>query len=111
MDSPQAITMVARDYVGHYHWGGISNADRPSAGFIQRHPGKHNDGSPCHDRQGRAVNAALAALGRANARAFLNTHHQGLRGCPLDLAVARDSGLTAVEAALCVEARRGLESC
>ena len=63
------------------------------------------------DRQGRVVKAALAALGSADARAFLNAHHQGLRGRPLDLAVASDSGLTAVEAALCVEARRGLESC
>ena len=57
-------------------------------------------------RQGDAVKSALAALGNEDARAFLNGHHAGLRGRPLDLAVASDAGLSAVQAALCVEARR-----
>jgi Protein of unknown function (DUF2384) len=51
-------------------------------------------------RQGAAVKAALAALGGADALNFLNSHHAGLQGRPLDLAIASDSGLKAVEAAL-----------
>ena len=62
-------------------------------------------------RQDRAVRLALAALGMADARAFLNRHHLGLSARPLDLAQASDAGLTAVEAAICVEARRATESC
>ena len=61
-------------------------------------------------RQGRVVKSALGALGPTYARTFLNTYHPGLRGRPLDLAVASEAGLGAVETALCVEARRGLES-
>lgn len=34
------------------------------------------------------------------ALAFLNTHHDGLGGRPLDIATASDEGLVAVEAAL-----------
>ncbi len=63
-------------------------------------------------RQGQAVRAAAAALIDADqVRAFLNSHHDGLDGRPLDLAVASDAGLAAVEAAICIEARRGLQSC
>lgn len=61
-------------------------------------------------RQGHAVRSALAALGSEKARAFLNGHHDGLRGRPLDLAVASDAGLKAVQTALFVEARRAAES-
>jgi len=51
-------------------------------------------------RQGRAVRAAQA-LGDVEAvRAFLNTPHETLGGRPLDLAVASDAGLAAVEAAI-----------
>ena len=57
-------------------------------------------------RQGQAVRSALAALGTDDARAFLNGHHIGLRGRPLDLAVASEAGLKSVQTALCVEARR-----
>jgi uncharacterized protein (DUF2384 family) len=71
--------------------------------------------SPAHSsglvaRHARVVEAARAALGGAGANAFLNHHHAGLHGRPLDLAVASDAGLEAVETALCVEARRGIES-
>lgn len=62
-------------------------------------------------RQGRAVRLALAALGMADARHFLNRHHHGLSARPLDLAMASDDGLVAVEAAICVESRRAPESC
>jgi hypothetical protein len=52
-------------------------------------------------RQGRAVRAAQAALGDIEAvRAFLNSHHDGLAGRPIDLAVASDDGLARVEAAI-----------
>jgi len=53
------------------------------------------------DRQGRAVRAAQAALQDRDAvMAFLNTHHAGLGGRPIDLAVASAAGLLAVETSL-----------
>jgi hypothetical protein len=55
---------------------------------------------------------ATAALTDASAvRAFLNCHHAGLGGRPLDLAVASATGLKAVETAICIEARRSPQSC
>jgi len=55
-------------------------------------------------RQGRAVRVAQAALVDIEAvRAFLNCHHQGLDGRPIDLAVASDAGLARVEAAIAAE--------
>ena len=52
-------------------------------------------------RQGRAVQAAHAAFHTLDGvRAFMNTHHDGLEGRPIDLAVASDAGLVAVEAAI-----------
>ena len=63
-------------------------------------------------RQGQVVRAASAALADSAAvRRFLNSHHAGLRGRPLDLAVANADGLKAVEAAICIEARRAPQSC
>jgi hypothetical protein len=53
------------------------------------------------ERQGLVVKLALnnfAAPGAATA--FLNTVHDGLGGRPIDLAVASDEGLRAVEALL-----------
>jgi hypothetical protein len=62
-------------------------------------------------RQGDAVRAATAAFAdAAHVRGFLNTHHGELGGRPLDLAVASAAGLEAVETAISIEARRGLES-
>ena len=61
-------------------------------------------------RQGRAVRSAFTILGLDAAKIFLNTHHQGLRARPLDLAVASDAGLTAVEMGIRAEAERGSES-
>jgi hypothetical protein len=56
-------------------------------------------------RQGRIVNVAQAALADlASVRAFLNSHHEGLGGRPIDLAVASDDGLAAAEAAIAHEA-------
>jgi len=52
-------------------------------------------------RQGRIVKVAHSAfVDTAVVRSFLNTHHDGLRGRPLDLATRSDSGLYAVEAAI-----------
>ena len=43
------------------------------------------------NRQSRAVRSAQAALGSVEAvRAFLNNHHEGLEGRPLDLTEALD---------------------
>jgi len=58
-------------------------------------------------RQGRIVRTAQAALGDVEAvRAFLNSHHAALDGRPLDLAVASEAGLIAVEAAIASEGAR-----
>ena len=62
-------------------------------------------------RQGRVVKAALERLGIGEAASFLNGHHSGLGGRPIDLAVASEAGLSAVETALCIEARHGPHSC
>ena len=52
-------------------------------------------------RQGRIVNVAQAALADlASVRTFLNSHHDGLGGRPIDLAVASDAGLLEAEAAI-----------
>ena len=58
-------------------------------------------------RQGRIVRAAQAALGSVDAvRAFLNSHNSALDGRPLDLAIASEAGLIAVEAAIASEGAR-----
>ena len=63
-------------------------------------------------RQGQVVRKAAAAFADSHAvRSFLNSHHAGLRGRPLDLAVASAAGLKAVETAICIEARRSADSC
>jgi len=59
-------------------------------------------------RQGRAVRSAQAALGSVEAvRAFLNSHDETLSGRPIDLAVASEDGLIAVEAAIARQAEAG----
>lgn len=64
----------------------------------------HDEGK----RQIRAVRSAQAALGSVDAvRAFLNSHHAALRGRPIDLAVASEAGLIAVEAAIATHGRAG----
>ena len=56
-------------------------------------------------RQGQAVRSAQAALRSTEAvRSFLNSHHAGLSGRPLDLAVASAAGLLAVQRALAAQA-------
>jgi uncharacterized protein (DUF2384 family) len=58
-------------------------------------------------RQIRAVRAAQAALGSVEAvRDFLNSHNDSLEARPIDLAVASEAGLAAVEAAIAIEGRR-----
>ena len=101
--------------------GGAAVADEALGSHPAGRPGtkslrfrKRNTSQPLSrdesKRQGEAVKAAIFALGSPNAPAFLNLYHAGLRGRPLDLAIASDSGLEAVAAALCVEARRPLDS-
>ncbi len=52
-------------------------------------------------RQGRVARLAWEKLPQAGAAvAFLNTHDEALGGRPIDLAVASDAGLKAVEEAL-----------
>lgn len=60
-------------------------------------------------RQARIMRLAMDELGSADAiRGFLNDHHEGLGGRPLDLALASDAGLAAVEALIpAPAARRG----
>lgn len=61
-------------------------------------------------RQGKAVRLAQAALGSVEAvRAFLNTHNEALGGRPIDIAVASEAGLIAVEAAIPAETKGGAE--
>ena len=72
-----------------------------SAGWPRKRPPGPVLSRDQFSRQGRAVRAATTALADNGAvRAFLNSHHEGLRGRPLDLAVASDAGLLAVEAAI-----------
>ena len=72
-----------------------------SAGFARKRPPGPVLSHDQFSRQGRAVRAATAALADNGAvRAFLNSHHEGLRGRPLDLAIASDAGLLAVETAI-----------
>jgi uncharacterized protein (DUF2384 family) len=52
-------------------------------------------------RQGQVVKLAHSGLPDMEAvRDFLNTHHDGLGGRPLDVATASDAGLRAVEAVI-----------
>ena len=52
-------------------------------------------------RQGKVVKLAQTALGSVEAvRDFLNNHHEGLGGRPIDIAVDSDAGLVAVAAAI-----------
>jgi uncharacterized protein (DUF2384 family) len=61
-------------------------------------------------RQGRIVRSAQAALGSVEAvRTFLNSHNEALSGRPIDLAVASEAGLAAVEAEIASAGRRVAE--
>lgn len=57
-------------------------------------------------RQGRAVRAAQALGDVGVVRAFLNFPHATLGGRPIDLAVASEAGLAAVEAEIAAERDR-----
>lgn len=52
------------------------------------------------ERQGRITMLAWKRLGSESAIAFLNAHDETLGGRPLDLAVASEEGLDAVERAI-----------
>lgn len=51
-------------------------------------------------RQGETTRMAMILLGREAAIEFMNAHHDGLGGRPIDLAIASDEGRTRVELAL-----------
>jgi hypothetical protein len=76
----------------------------PSRGNLRGPVRIHDQGGR---RQGRAVRRALAVLGMADARVFLNSRHPGLSARPLDLARRSDAGLAAVEAAIGAASARG----
>ena len=58
-------------------------------------------------RQGSVVRLAIQSLSAPGAAtAFLNSHHVDLGGRPLDIAIASDDGLRAVEATLAQAAAR-----
>lgn len=79
----------------------VASADKPAAKRFRR---PFNAVRPSPDemrRQGRVTQVAWSALGGRDAvMAFLNTHDDALGGRPLDLALASDEGLLAVESAL-----------
>lgn len=58
-------------------------------------------------RQGRVATLAFEKLGRDAATEFLNTFDEALGARPLDLAVASDDGLRAVEQAIAKRAGSG----
>ena len=58
-------------------------------------------------RQGRVATMAFLKLGREGATAFLNTFDETLGARPLDLAMASDDGLRAVEQAIAKHAESG----
>lgn len=51
-------------------------------------------------RQGRITTHAFLALGREGALAFLNDHHAGCGGRPLEIATGSDEGMVGVEKAI-----------
>ena len=72
-----------------------------SAPFRKRGPKPTPLSREAGQRQGRIVRSAHAALGSVEAvRAFLNSHNAALGARPLDLAIASEAGLIAVEAAI-----------
>ena len=75
--------------------------------FRKRRPQLTPLSAEAGQRQGRIVRSAHAALGSVEAvRAFLNSHNPALAGRPLDLAIASEAGLIAVEAAIALEGAR-----
>lgn len=76
-------------------------AERPNRSPVRRRSGLTRMPADAAARQGRLTQRAWAALGGRDAVvAFLNTHHEGLGGRPIDLAIADAAGLAAVEAVL-----------
>lgn len=53
-------------------------------------------------RQGETTRMAIKLLGTEAAIEFMNAHHDGLGGRPIDLAVASEEGRSRVELALSV---------
>lgn len=74
---------------------------RPERRPFRRKPFVERPSPDVMARQARLAGGAWKALGSREAvMAFLNTHHDGLGGRPLDLALASDEGLVRVESAM-----------
>lgn len=87
--------------------GSEAVADKPRrSGFQPRRTMKRMEPAAA-ERQGRITLHAWKCLGGDHAIAFLNGHDEGLGGRPLDLAVASQSGLEAVERAIDARAAGG----
>jgi hypothetical protein len=69
------------------------------SGFSPRRAMKKMD-PVAAERQGRITLLAFKRLGSDRAIAFLNGHDEALGGRPLDLAIASEDGLDAVESAI-----------
>ncbi len=84
-----------------------ANGDPPKAKFFRKKFNAVRLPAESAARQGQVATMAFLKLGREGATAFLNTFDETLGGRPLDLAVASDDGLRAVEQAIAKRAESG----
>ena len=84
---------------------GLTLTIRPARPAFRAKPVASGSAGRCE----RALAAAVAAFGGRGGRAFLNGHHRGLNGPPIELAAASGSGLRVVEAAIAIDGRRRAE--
>jgi hypothetical protein len=84
-----------------------ANGDPPKAKFFRKKFTTVRLPADSAARQGKVATLAFLKLGREAATEFLNTFDEALGGRPLDLAVASDEGLRAVEAAIAARAGAG----
>ncbi|WP_369412146.1 hypothetical protein [Hephaestia mangrovi] len=75
-----------------------TNTDARKTQRFVRRPSGPRLAPDAAERQGRIARLAWAAFGgRDDAVAFLNDHHDGLGGRPIDLAIASETSCAAVE--------------
>ena len=87
--------------------GDTPAGDPPKAKFFRKKFNAVRLPADSAARQGQVATLAFLKLGREGATAFLNTFDEVLGGRPLDLAVASDDGLRAVEKAIAERAGSG----
>lgn len=83
------------------------DGDPPKAKFFRKKFNAVRLPAESAARQGQVATMAFLKLGREGATEFLNTFDETLGGRPLDLAVASDDGLRAVEQAIAKRAESG----